>query len=243
MATRHEARRRGRPAGVQGRAHRQEALRHRVLAARGRARLDELRLCAWSLTARRRAGETWSTVVTECLAAGLPRRAGSREGPRRRRAGSRSAGRSVRRRADHGARSDRERSGRRGPGRRRRRRAAHPRLAPRGRHPRHRPARLLRSVPPCTRSRRRWRREREGADWVVFGPVYDTASKRQYGAAAGSRAAWPRSRRAVRLPSSRSAASRRSACARCVRAGAARRRRRSPRSWRPTRRPTPPGAS
>jgi thiamine-phosphate pyrophosphorylase len=41
--------------------------------------------------------------------------------------------------------------------------------------------------------------EAEGADWIVFGPVYDTPSKRQYGAPQGV-AALERVARAVRIP-------------------------------------------
>src|SRR5262249_11880005 len=56
---------------VQGRPHRQEALRHRVLAARGRPRLDELKLCL--VTDRTQThGRDLTAVVGECLAAGLP---------------------------------------------------------------------------------------------------------------------------------------------------------------------------
>ena len=41
--------------------------------------------------------------------------------------------------------------------------------------------------------------EAEGADWIVFGPVYDTASKRQYGAPQGL-AKLQRVTSAVRIP-------------------------------------------
>jgi thiamine-phosphate pyrophosphorylase len=41
--------------------------------------------------------------------------------------------------------------------------------------------------------------EAEGADWIVFGPVYDTASKRQYGAPQGL-AKLEAVTRAVRIP-------------------------------------------
>src|SRR5439155_25778594 len=65
------ARRRGGAAGVPRRQDRQEALRDRVLAARGRARLDELRLTLVTDRTQTRGRELVS-VVGDCLAAGLP---------------------------------------------------------------------------------------------------------------------------------------------------------------------------
>src|SRR5207247_8815831 len=65
------ARHRGGAAGLPRRQDRQEALRHRVLAARGRARLDELRLTLVTDRTQTRGRELVS-VVGDCLAAGLP---------------------------------------------------------------------------------------------------------------------------------------------------------------------------
>jgi thiamine-phosphate pyrophosphorylase len=82
--------------------------------------------------------------------------------------------------------------------------------------------------------------EVKGADWVVFGPIYDTPSKRSFGPPQGlaSRAWSP----PCGCPSSPSAASRPSACGRCgppvPPAWPS-----SPGSWPPPRPPTPRGAS
>src|SRR5204863_7015576 len=61
----------GRSPGLQGRADVQEALRHGIVAPRGRAGLDELRLCLVTDRAQAR-GRDLIDVVVECLAAGLP---------------------------------------------------------------------------------------------------------------------------------------------------------------------------
>ena len=174
--------RRGRAAGLQGRAHRQEALRDGVLAHRGPARLDELSLCLVTDRAQTR-GRDLVAVVD-----GVPGRRAYRPCRFARRISARptwppSAGASPRHARARGL-ADRERSGRRGPGRWRRRRAAHTRLAPRGRHPRVAGRRLrigasVHSLDDAVMLRA------QGADWVVFGPVYDTAAKRQYGAPQG----------------------------------------------------------
>ena len=71
-----EARRRGWPARVQGGAHRKEALRNRVVAARGRAGLDELTralldFALYLVTDRRAARRPLVEVVDACLGAGL----------------------------------------------------------------------------------------------------------------------------------------------------------------------------
>src|SRR5207248_4649026 len=62
---------RGGATGLPRRQDREEALRDRVLAARGRARLDELRLTLVTDRTQTR-GRELLTVVGECLAAGLP---------------------------------------------------------------------------------------------------------------------------------------------------------------------------
>src|SRR5207245_1756761 len=69
---RHAPGRRGRASGLQGRTDAEEALRQRVLAARGPARLvDELRLCLVTDRSQTRDRDLIA-VVTQCLAAGLP---------------------------------------------------------------------------------------------------------------------------------------------------------------------------
>ena len=72
------------PAGLQGRTHRQEALRDSVLAARGPARLDELSLCLVTDRAQTR-GRDLVTVVRRVPGGRAAGRPGSREGPRCRR--------------------------------------------------------------------------------------------------------------------------------------------------------------
>src|SRR5207245_3971744 len=69
---RHAPGRRGRASGLQGRTDAEEALRQRVLAARGPPRLvDELRLCLVTDRTQTRDRDLIA-VVGECLAAGLP---------------------------------------------------------------------------------------------------------------------------------------------------------------------------
>ena len=68
---RHAPGRRGRPARLQGRAHRQEALRHRVLPAGGRARVDQLGFSLYLITDRAASTRPPLEVVEECLGAGL----------------------------------------------------------------------------------------------------------------------------------------------------------------------------
>src|SRR5207244_6269128 len=69
---RHAPGRRGRASGLQGRTDAEEALRQRVLAARGPPRLvDELRLCLVTDRSQTRDRDLFA-VVTQCLAAGLP---------------------------------------------------------------------------------------------------------------------------------------------------------------------------
>src|SRR5207253_2762708 len=62
---------RGRPAGLQVGAHRQEALRDSVLADRGPARLDQLSLTLVTDRAQT-GGRDLVSIIGECLAAGLP---------------------------------------------------------------------------------------------------------------------------------------------------------------------------
>src|SRR5439155_20148200 len=64
-------RRAGGASRVQGRPHGQEAVRHRVLTTRGRARLDQLRLCLVTDRTGTR-GRDLVEVVAACAAAGLP---------------------------------------------------------------------------------------------------------------------------------------------------------------------------
>ena len=181
---RHAARGRGGPARLQGRAHRQEALRHRVLA-RSRACPSGPRARASSRSTSsptaRRSTRPLADVVEECLGRGPPRRAAPREGPGRSRDCSRwptSLREATRRRQARALVNDRADVALAVGGRRR---PAHPRLAAGFRH-------CARSrgpgswwAPPSTRSRRRGPQPTEGADFIVFGPIYDTASKRPFG--------------------------------------------------------------
>src|SRR4029453_7133505 len=63
--------RQSRPAGGQVGPDGQEALRHGVLAPRGRARLDELRLCLVTDRNQTR-GRDLVEIVAACVTAGLP---------------------------------------------------------------------------------------------------------------------------------------------------------------------------
>ena len=203
-----EARRRGRAAGLQGRAHRQEALRDSVLAARGPARLDELSLCLVTDRTQTR-GRDLVAVVGECLAAGLPA-----VQVREKDLGAADLAALVpppaapAREPGADARSSTTASTSRWPW------APTPCSAPTPRSPwttsARSPARACASAPRSTRSRTRVDAELKGADWVTFGPVYDTPTKRAVRRAAGSRAAGRGGARRCASRSSRSAASRRS---------------------------------
>ena len=214
MATRHEAGRRGRAPRLQGRPHRQEALRHRVLAARGRARLDKLGFALCLVTDRARR----SPRIPSRDRRGVPRRRASSAVQLREkdleRARAALPGRPLREvTRRHGARpvvNDRadvalavgadgvQRTG-----------TSLPVWGAPIDQPVGLPDRRLRAFA----WRRRGRPSRKARTSVVFGPVYDTPRSASMVQPRDWRL-WSASRRPCACPCSRSAASRPSACAR-----------------------------
>ena len=151
---RDEAGRRGGPARLQGGAHRQEALRHRVLSSRGRARVDQLGFRLYLITDRAASARPPVDVVEECLAAGL-RAVQLREKDLEARRAARDGARAARGHAGPRRPPPDQRSRGRGPRGGRRRGAAHAHLAAgrSARGPSPRPASS--SAPPPTRWPRR----------------------------------------------------------------------------------------